>query len=460
MRKIQKNFLVSPKKNLFSLSQKKFSGFQKKRKKSFGFPKNYIFLVLNFFIFLKFKLFFKNKNKFLFFYFLAKKRNSMSTSSSSPIITKKRKKEESSTITSKKRKKGDTSLLSSDLEIGFHPSQCKMLNVIFDTCRDFTRHEVIKFHSKYGLWSQIRDPGEKLCCDFFISPSSLWRYHFKKEEEEEEEEKEGEKEEKKEEEKKGEEQKEYVLLLNFVTIYTKLKLINKTNGVWSLFFLPNLEHSLPQWEFHPYDPRSHPPKRMKSRIYRPPKNWSNIITSQRLGQDVQVVTPNSYTHAIWISSCELTNALNKIDLMDDSRMTVSIRGNCLLLFAYQHGQEIDHLHGTIGKQDEWLTPYEKDYFSLSTKEENTLTNLPALNVVCSLKANFCNKVANNSSDRVLIVLSATNSKQDILFYFPIRAMKEECFVRFRFAPPAPSTHHHLSPPTYIPPEYYNCELTP
>ena len=477
----------------------------------------------------------------------------------------------------KSNKKNDINI-TPRVELGLYPLQSKILGVIFDSCRDYAQHEVLKFDPKYGMWSQIRDPRQKLYSDFFISPNSLWRHRHnidnnnnniiiiiiiiiinisstetstssltspstvslrtnllssnnlgEKSIVE-----------------KKEEKENPSILITYEVIYHKLKAIPKTHEVWVKLFAATPEYPVPQLEFHSYDRKSQ--IRAKPIIYCPPDSWADIIKSQKLGENIQMIERGLFTHGIWIPSCELTNALNRIDLMDDSRVTIGIRGNCLILFASQHGEEVAHIHGEPAIQDEWLTPYEEDHLpaicnnnnnnnldlnlykiqkekeekekelesinitkntitptALFTSRKKTkyndkiesldeednhdtiehkhsskskirttptipsktktnsiqqkVTNLPLLSLVCSLKINFCNKTSNNSSDHVLLVMSAIKPESGIIIYFPLREMKPGSFNRYIFAPPPSySPHHHQVPSNYIPPEYFQCKL--
>lgn len=369
------------------------------------------------------------------------------------------------------------------VEFGLYALQAKLLAVIFDSCRDYAQHELLRCHPKYGLYAQISDPRQKLCTDFFISPDSFWMYKqaalpiiepsSKRQRAEEEFD--------------PQLADQPSLLITNEVLYHKLKNVAKNEEVWCRLFEANSADSVPQLELLPFDKKTR--ARAAPIIYRPPASWSDIIESQRLGYDLDSVPRGLFTHGIWIPSAELTHALNRVDLMDDSRVTIAIRGQCLILFASQHGYETAHIHGKAAIQDEWLTPLEQDLQPITTtataipnkkhkkKHNNTtattatetitttgvrslkLSNLPVLSVVCSLKINFCNKTANNSSDKVLIALSATNPEEGVLLYFPLRGMKHGSFSRYRVAaPPAHCPYHHMTPANYIPPEAFQCTL--
>lgn len=369
---------------------------------------------------------------------------------------------------------GDDSRQSLDAptaEVGLYPLQAKALSVIFDACRDYTQHEVLQFHPQHGLWSQIRDVRQKLFTDFYVAPESFWMY-------------------------KVNAQSTATLTSLLVTnevMYHKLKSVKKGEEVLMRFFCATPpDYPLPLLQCFPYDKKTW--QRSKTIRYIPPASWQDIIATQHLNESVEHVPQGLYTHAIWVPSAELTHALNRIDLMDDSRVTIAIRGQCLILFASQHGYEGAHIHGKSAVAEEWLTPLEREQQQqqrtetqaatvvspvataiakpkkrkrgeVTPEEEATsvtpvpLTNLPELSVVCSLKINFANKTANNSSDRVLVALSATHPDEGVLLYFPLRGMKGASFVRYRIASPITvSPYHYMYPPNYVPPNLYSCTL--
>ena len=350
------------------------------------------------------------------------------------------------------------------VELGLYPGQCGTLSVVFDSLRDYAQQAPLRFHPVHGLWARVADVQERVVSELFIAPErNLWRYECECSAS-------GARGDK-------DEDAQHSLTAVFQTLYPLLKSVPRDHRVWARYFPASRDAQGAlqpgQWELYPFQPRSR--ERAKPLLYREPAEW-HVLRELRDSFSAQQahpqraateqggrVRPGEYSHALWVSTAEFMGAVNRVNVLADTRLTLAIRGSCLVFYAQHYDLQAVHLHGTPAARDAWLTPLERvsepGSAQESAHESPLLSNLPALAAASSLKINFCNKIANKAADRVLVALPAAHTANlAVLLYFPLRGFPGAgCFKRFRIAAPARfRIGSDREERAVVPPRFYEC----